>query len=230
MGIPDEIKKMQTEGRSEQEIISTLTSQGYNQQQVYDAISQAKIKNAVTASDYNSSQEEEYPQQEKPSGMQPSLLNPASAQETAPQETAPSPEQYTSYSQQAYSPQQQYGNQDYSQYSQPSVSIETISEISDQVVSERMKDLRNDIEKIIDFKNAVESRMNYLDERLTKIEKIIDRLQLSILQKVGEYVANVEDMKNELSETQKSFKSLVNKSYGKKDTPEKSKLLSQEEN
>jgi UDP-glucose 4-epimerase len=53
--------------------------------------------------------------------------------------------------------------------------------------------------------------IEYIDERLSRIEKIIDRLQLSILQRVGEYVTNVEDIKKELVETQKSFKSLSDK-------------------
>ena len=44
------------------------------------------------------------------------------------------------------------------------------------------------------------------------MEKIIDRLQLSILQKVGDYLTNVEDIKKELAETQKSFKSMLLKS------------------
>ena len=55
----------------------------------------------------------------------------------------------------------------------------------------------------------MEAKLVHLDERLQRIEKIIDRLQLSIIQKVGEYMINVSDLKKELIETQKSFKTVA---------------------
>ena len=65
------------------------------------------------------------------------------------------------------------------------------------------------MESIIDIKNTFETKISSIDERLKRMEKIIDRLQLSLLQKVGEYVGDVADIKKEIIETQKSFKSLM---------------------
>ena len=105
---------------------------------------------------------------------------------------------------------QEYG-QAYAQYQpyQEVMSSDVITEISEQVVSEKLSNIQDKLEKAIDFKTAAESRISSLNERVARIEKIIDRLQLSILQKVGDYVNNVSDLKSELEETQKSFKALL---------------------
>jgi hypothetical protein len=103
---------------------------------------------------------------------------------------------------------QQYSQQEYDQgYGYAAPSTDTITEISEQVVSEKISKLKTDIEKTLDFKNVVETKMEILDQRLKRIESTIDKLQSAILQKVGEYVDDVHNLKNELIETQKSFKS-----------------------
>ena len=150
-------------------------------------------------------------------GMQPSML---SAETEAPQQ-APIPEE------QAYAPQSQaqynYAPESYQDYSQegsqysyaPQASAESsdvISEIAEQIVSEKTSLMKNEIDKIKDFRTTTEAKIEGLAERLQRIEKTIDRLQLSILQKVGDYVSNVESLKTELVETQKSFKALHGKS------------------
>lgn len=67
------------------------------------------------------------------------------------------------------------------------------------------------MQEIQSFKAAAKAQLESLDERLSRIEKIIDRLQLSVLQKVGDYVNDVQNLKKELVETQKSFTSISNK-------------------
>lgn len=103
---------------------------------------------------------------------------------------------------------QQYPQQEYDQgYGYAAPSTDTITEISEQIVSEKISKLKIDIEKALDFRNVVETKIEILDQRLKRIESTIDKLQSAILQKVGEYVDDVHNLKNELIETQKSFKS-----------------------
>ncbi len=170
-----------------------------------DPNSQESIKKAVTAS---ASNEEQSQSQEGYEGMQPSLLQPQDPDQTAP--PVPAPEQYPEqqYSQQDYS---QYGEQypQYQQYQPAGLSSDTITEIAEQVVAEKLSSIRKDLERVIDMKSSFEAKMEYLDERLRRIEKIIDRLEISILQKVGEYITNIDDIKKEMIETQKSIKSLA---------------------
>ncbi|MBX4211932.1 hypothetical protein KW787_00550 [Candidatus Pacearchaeota archaeon] len=217
MGVIEDIQRMQNEGSTDQDIIYSLQERGIPSTQITDALSQAKIKKAVTENDYESTVSPgniPSPQElgnlgQKFEGMQPSMMNVAPSQAQEQPEYAAQP-QYQAY-QQNYAqeaPGQQY---DYSY--QPSVSPDTIAEISEQIVSEKIFAIKKEFEKTMDMKTIFESKIEFIDERLKRIEKIIDRLQLSILQKVGEYTTNVEDIKKELVETQKSFKSLSEKRH-----------------
>jgi hypothetical protein len=104
----------------------------------------------------------------------------------------------------------------YGQYQpyQEAMSSDVITEISEQVVSERLAVLNDKLEEAIGFKGVAETKLSGLDGRLKRIEQIIDRLQLSLLQKVGDYVNDVKDIKSEISETRKSFKKLALKAGG----------------
>ena len=105
---------------------------------------------------------------------------------------------------------QAQGNYEYPQqqgydYTSSAVSSDTITEISEQIVSEKLSDVRRKMEKIISSKTELDAKTEAIEERLKRIEKIIDTLQTSVLRKVGDYVTNVEDIKKELVETQKTM-------------------------
>ena len=200
----DEVRKLQAQGRSEEEIVSALQAQGIQTNEIYDALSQARIKDAVsgTAPAPATPAAPRQVTQEAPAAPAPT------APATAPAPTAPAaapapteevypaaPETYYPEGQQYYPPQ-------------GAVSAETISEISEQLIEEKLEGIRDKIKKSIDVKTKLEAKTEHIDERLKRLESIIDKLQLSILQKVGEYVTDVSDLKKELVETQKSFKAV----------------------
>ncbi len=159
------------------------------------ATDQETIKSAIT-------QDEE---------MHASMMQSEQTEEVA----TPQPsENYAAYNEEyAQQPQENYQQYDQQTYQNQNYapSTDTITEISEQIVSEKISQLKSEIEKVIDFKNSVESKIDFLDQRLKRIENTIDKLQLSILQKVGEYVNNVQDLRTEVVETQKSFRSLLDK-------------------
>ena len=206
MGIIDEIEKMRQEGMSEQEIALSLQQRGVPFQQIENALSQSQIKEAVT-SDPAVPLPSSYPQDLSQDTLQASIMQ--SPQESLPETPAPAQEELQESPQQTYEP----SYQQYPQYSQAPLSSDTITEIAEQVVSEKLSNIRNKLEKTIELKTETETKLTSLNERLQRIEKIIDRLELSILQKVGEYAGNVSDLKKELIETQKSFKSLSPKQH-----------------
>ncbi len=217
MGTLDEIRRMQQEGRQDQEIVSTLKDYGIPDSEINESLAQAKIKQAIGAPPVL---EEEQPRiisssQSKTQGMQPSMLAKEEPLDTP--ENQLSPQQQNSPQQAQYPPtyQEEQANPQYQEYPQYEsyqpygAAADTISEIAEQIFSEKISPIKNKLDSILDIKTLTETKINYLDERLKRIEKIIDRLELSILQKVGEYTNNVEDIKNEVIETQKSFKSLL---------------------
>lgn len=137
-------------------------------------------------------------------GMEPSILG-----------NEPETVENQGISQQQYLSQQDgggyesYGNagEEYQGY-QGGMSSDVINEIAEQVVSDKLSLIRDKIEQAVDFKNSAETKLAHLDERLKRIERVIDNLQISVLQRMGEYVSDVKDIKKEMVETQKSFKSL----------------------
>lgn len=218
----EEVMRMQKSGKTDKDIVIELSGRGFPLNEISEALSQTRIKAAVSQSEaaaaaqspgtsISESQSEPMTRElESPTpvslmnrGQPPEGYSQYPYQESAPM--APSPNQ------QAYLPipgQGQY--QDYG-YSAPSYSSDTITEIAEEIVAEKFFSIKEDLEKIIDFKNTVQTKIEYLDERLKRIEKIIDRLQLSILQKVGEYVNSTEDIKKEMVELEKSVKFLAGK-------------------
>jgi hypothetical protein len=208
MGTIEEINKLQEDGVSDEKIRDSLKRRGVSPNEIENAFSQSQIKNAVAQDNFPSN----YPSQEQGSaeysapapgyaGMEPSMLvQPGNEQQVYSQEG------------QEYSPNYS-GADSYSGYSsyqpyQETISSDIVTEISEQVVNDKLSVLHDKMEKALDFRNVAEAKINAIDERLKRIEKILDRLQLSILQKVGEYVTDVKDIKKELEENRKSFKAV----------------------
>ena len=234
MGTIDEVQRMQREGKGEEVIRNTLRQRGLLSGEVENVLNQAKIKDAVSEqSPEIYSQEAPIPEAQSPQeyesapqqfdaygastsyeGMEPSMMD---------QQTSPSPYYQQTQAQEPASSQYQDASYPSYQPYQEAFSSDVITEISEQVVSERLASLRDKLEQSISFKNIAETKLSTLSERLERIEQILDRLQLSILQKVGDYVNDVHDMKNELQETHKSFKKLSHPArhhgHGKKHLP-----------
>lgn len=249
MGLIDDVKSMRRQGRTDDEIRQMLKQQGYNLNQVDDAMSQSRIKDAISQQDLqqqNSPQNTGSSQQNNAPTPQDNQVyadsSPMIAQSSdnsfqrvggGTEATQGSTNEYSSQSPQGYegmqpsmmgAQQQQatqeyggnqgyssaYGYPEYQQYQsyQDTMSSDIISEISEQVVSEKLAGLNDKFEKAADFRTTAEAKIEALDERLKRIEKIIDKLQISILQRVSDYVTDVKDIKKEIQETQKSFKSV----------------------
>lgn len=213
MAILNDIQQLQKEGNSDEQIISILQSKGISPREISEAIAQSKVKEAVVGN---------IPETMAPTPAAPQPEAYAPSPEYAPSEAQPQADVIPAAAQpEAYPPQYPQGAEAYPQYQQqPQLSTDIISEVADQIISEKLSPIKTQLEKILDLKSTIESKMEYLDERLKRIEKIIDRLQLSVLQKVGDYLTNVEDIKKEIVETQKSFKS-ASQSAEKSEKPEK---------
>jgi hypothetical protein len=217
MTLSEEVRSLQQQGLSDEQIIQSMRDRNVSYREIADALAQSRIKAAVEDSpqDPNAysapSPSGEFAGAHSTEGMQPSIMTAPNM--GRPELAAPSPSQ--NYPD---TPAQQEYNapyaDPYSQYQQPMMpstgaSPDMISEIADQIMTEKLGDIRKHLEKIIDMKTTFDSKVEYIDERLKKIEKVIDTLQTSVLRKVGDYVTNVADLKSELIETQKTFNKLL---------------------
>ncbi len=220
MGALEEIRQMQQSGMGETEIIARLQEQGVPYREISEALAQSRIKSAVEDQANNSSSVSPQPNQENEQammnqsdyqnseiqprqeamqvqGMQPSLMQ----QQAQPEQQ----EYYPQYDQSASAPTGYEQNPQGYDYSSAALSSDTITEISEQIISEKLSDVRKKMEKLVSMKTELEAKTESIEERLKRIEKIIDSLQSSVLRKVGDYVTNVDDIKRELVETQKTI-------------------------
>ena len=211
MGALDQIRQMKQEGFSEQEIAENLREQGISPSSITDAFSQAKIKNVVEGE--NEMQENDFP--EEPSQFAPENYS-AQPQYYSPHEPSYSQPPET----ESYSPQEGYGE------SQGGFGTDTIIEIAEQVFEEKIKKLENQLSRLKEFSAIAEIKFSNFENRLKKIESIIENLQIKILEKIGSYGDGLESIKKEMTMMQDSFSKtlpLIAKPYMEKSVKETSK-------
>lgn len=226
MGLLEEIQRMRMSGMQDDQIVLKLQEQGNPYRAISEAMSQSKIKQAVEYQDQeplppipsdvqqqdqqmqDSNEQNQYYEDQQMQEMQPSINQQSQEYQEQPQQQ----EYFSGYepSQQTQDPQQNYD------YNAGGLSSDTIMEISEQIVSEKLSDVRKKLENMSSFKTELETKAEALDDRLKRIEKIIDTLQSSVLRKVGDYVTNVEDIKRELIESQKTIAKAIGHKHNSK--------------
>ncbi len=217
MPIINQIKDLKQKGYSNEQVIQYLKEQGFSPLEISQALDQTEIKAAVSQT-----AEMPQPQMQTESShtaeeMQPSLVEqetpelsineqstkPAQAQSfEIPAEEFPQ-EEYINPAPQAYPQEYQYPEY------QPAAP-ETITEIAEQIAEEKTEKIKKQVSEIMLFKETSEKRMKDMDERLKKIENILDNLQAAILGKIGSYGQNLEDIKKEMGMMQDSFSKVLN--------------------
>lgn len=218
MPLLKKIGQMKKEGLQDDEISQRLREEGASLRQIDEAIDQSKVKSAVAAPSPETSTSptpgpgvQELPQSyPQTAPMQPSQSTQQISQEMQPSsQELPEEEIPTKTEQPQY---QEYGTQpEYEeyQYAQP-VNTEIVIETAEQIINEKTKDIQKQITEFLRFKTETQGKINNIDDRLKRIEMIIDRLQMSIMQKIGTYDKNIADLKKEMITTQDSFSKVLN--------------------
>lgn len=233
----ERINQLKREGKNESEIIATLRAEGVNPMQISDALNQSKIKEAIV--DPNPTEgmmpsmmetdENELPkaQTQQLSTQQPAYEDNNYYTPKQPQpQYAPTPQyqqqMYQQYPQsyQQYPPSNEEQSADYSadeyqgqnEYSDFSSSTDTIIEIAEQVFAEKIKKISKELEALNEFKTIYEVKVENINERLKRMEKSFDKMQLDILDKVGEYGKGLDYIKKELDMVQDNFGKVIKNS------------------
>ena len=213
MGALDQIIQMKQMGLSEQEIANRLQEQGISPNSITDAFSQAKIKEAVEGE--NEMQENDFPPEETPLGPEtPSPFSPPETYAPAIQEMPQPPfSQYSPQQENSYSPSPAYPPQETEAYypqegyenSQAGFGTDTMIEIAEQVFEEKIKKLSQQLSAFKEFSAISETKFSNYENRLKRIESVIENLQIKILEKVGSYGEGLNSIKKEMSMMQDSF-------------------------
>lgn len=219
----DVLAKLQGKGLNDAQIVAQLKNFGYTQQEISDAITQTKAKDAVA----------EGAKDEK--GMQPSILEPranegeeipvpkpmamakkmrkaARAVKTrdvtnqAEESAAAYPYAYQEQAMPSYAEMPEAGTGGASGFGD----IETIEEIAEEVIAEKFSEIRSKIGDALDFKELVETKIANLDSRLKRIESNIDRLQASSLGRVQEYGRDIKSLGSDMHALEGAFGKILN--------------------
>jgi len=204
MGVLDQIMQMKRQGVPDEEIVNSLAQQGISPREITDALKQAQIKDAVSYGDEE---------------MQPSIIQGGEAPAPAQAQEYYAPQEYQPQQEAAYQPQQETQQQYYAPeagYAQAGgIDTDTIIEIADQVFSDKIKKIQKQTDAVSEAAIVLQTKTESISERLKKIESIIDKLQISILEKVGSYGQNLESIKKEMGMMQDSFSKMVSPSREK---------------
>jgi len=223
----ERVNQLKNQGMPLNEIIRTLQNEKISPKEINDALAQSQIKQAVSRED-----------EEEVDDMQPSMMGgklSESEREYVPRENThrpPAPiseENYNNYVPQTpynqYGDSQEYypqepsegGEEYYPQEGNEDYGYETISnadttiEIAEQVFTEKMKKFQNQMENLMEFKTLFETKVENIAERLKRIERMFDQVQISIIEKVGTYGKGLEHLKKEVEMVEDSFSKIVGK-------------------
>lgn len=200
MGVLEQVIQMRESGMPDQDISSQLQEQGVSPKAINDALNQANIKSAVGngTEDMVSGNEEYIP---TPQGK--GVYQPQTQQEYAEEVYSPQP-MGTRTEEYIYQEPYQGGGQSYA-----GTDADTMIEISQQVFSEKIRKIQQQIDDMSEFRTIYQTKTDGIYERLKKIESTIDRLQSAILEKVGSYGQGIESVKKELSMMQDTYGKIV---------------------
>ena len=225
MGVLDQVMQLKNQGYSEQDIKDNLQQQGISPKQITDAINQAKIKNAVSSQ--NPEADDNPPTPGTPPG--PPASSAAGTQgEQGYYTPQTQPMQATETMQPAYqqAPAEYYEETAYAPTASTGIDSDTIIEIANQVFSEKIRKTEKRLEELEELKTIAKVKVNNLDERLKRIEKMIDTLQVQILEKVGSYGRELQSTKKEVSMLEDTIGKTIKTKARKKSSKTKKKKTS----
>ncbi|MCK5630605.1 MAG: hypothetical protein KAI26_08345 [Nanoarchaeota archaeon] len=194
----DQIKAMQARGYANNQIIQALQRDGYTSQQVFDAIKQAELSAAVGA-----------PLQEE--GAQPGMVGaeynempPAEGEAYPPEETYPEAPAMPQPVREDMPPPMG------APLGRPgTVDSERIEEIAEAIIDEKWEEIAKNINKIIEWKDTIEAKIQGLDEDFKRLKLDFDKLHTSILGKVGEYDQHILNVGTEIKAMEKVFQKIL---------------------
>ncbi len=207
----DTVLGLMKEGRTKQQIMQDLRSQGYGLQQINEAFNQASIKSGVEgdlAPPGGNMANEEY---------QPSEEMRISELEKEADIPVPAPEQSSAY---PAEPAQDYGSmpspQDMAdaaaQQAMPQgygLSQDDVQSLVEEIIDEKWRELMSSVGDIATWKVQMADENEAIKQEILRIQGRFDNLQAAILGKVDEYSRGITDIGSEMKALEKVFEKIL---------------------
>jgi hypothetical protein len=225
MGVLEQVTRMKGEGIPDRDIINELSQQGISPREINDALKQAQIKTAVSNEGIDEQMQPSIAEEPPPNPREQTYT----PREYQQQEYVPQQQEEYYPQQQEYAPQQQAyytPGEGYEQQYSAGLDTDTVMEIADQIFSDKIKKIQKQLDNATEVSTLLQTKMENVQERLKKIETIMDKLQIAILEKVGSYGRNLESIKKEMSMMQDSFSKMISPSERTEKRQEEKKSVS----
>lgn len=191
----DKVLAMRQQGISNHQIVQQLQREGYTSTHIFDAMNQADIKGGVET------------MAEGPGMHEEELRNPASLQGAMP---PPMPgfdmgsmgNQQMQQQNMQPSPIQEYQLEG---RSAGPLEVERIEEIAEAIIDEKWNDLVKSINKIVEWKERIESRIAKIEQEVSDLKQDFTALHQGILGKIGEYDKNLTNIGTEIQAMERVF-------------------------
>ena len=223
MGILEEINRLKEQGMDNREISMKLQERGVTPKAIDDAMNQMKIKDAIYSEGDTSVPSPIKGNPLSGNAPSPALYIPKSMEiENNGREELYAPPTMDELEAPQYGDQPQYGEQQNEEYypqqgyeemesGSGGYETDTFIEIAEQVFSEKIKKEKKQIDALTEFATLAETKISNNHERLKRMESIIDKLQIAIIEKIGSYGKNIEAIKDEMGMMQNSFEKMIPK-------------------
>lgn len=217
----NEIIQMRQQGLSNNQIIQNMQRNGYSNTKIFDAMNQVDTKVAVEglqpvtnapppsqpSQDLFSQPPISQPQQNQPS-FQPQQME---TQDFSSQDNSSQTMQFDSSSS-----SNSFETTNVAQ-EQPRESVQDIfqdnqvkiEELVETIIEEKWEELLRDVNKIVNWKNKVESRVSEIEMRLDHLKESFSDLQKAIVGKVGEYDKHIMEVGSEIKAMERVFSKVL---------------------
>ena len=182
----EKVITLKDQGLSVSQIYEALQRQGYSTDQISQAINQADLKEGVLG---RGEKMEEYPRA-------PPMGPPNQRQDSRdvyPQDMPPRQMPMDM-------PQMQMSS---------GVSEEKIHEIAEAIIEEKWTELIDNVNRIIEWKDNTESKINKLQQQVSDLSNSFDKLHEGVLGKISEYDRGIVDIGVEIKALEKVFQKIL---------------------
>jgi prefoldin subunit 5 len=198
MGVPtDKVLAMRQQGLSNNQIIQNLQTSGHDPNQIFDALNQADLKGSiesVTPPEINS----DIPTNPMDFGQplpQPVFSPPPTGMPEPPRMAAPmQPPEMPDMSMPSFG---------------AGPGVDRIEEIAEAIIDEKWNELVRSINKIIEWKDRTEMKINQIEQKFVDLKNDFDNLNRGVLGKVGEYDKNLVNIGIEIKAMERVFQKVL---------------------
>lgn len=88
-------------------------------------------------------------------------------------------------------------------------SNEEVEELVESIIDEKWDELAKDINKVVEWRNDVESRISKMEQRFESLKDEFDKLHQAIIGKIGDYDKNILEVGAEVKAMEKVFSKVL---------------------